>query len=116
MATAGAVTRFFYQHPEANRQVAALAPAILRLASEGDHTAQQLVADSTFDLLALAGHVATKLFPATPLDTLPAGLSGPILNHPVVQRVLAPRSPLALVPVAGTPIEGVYRLVMRGWS
>lgn len=112
-ADAGAVTRFFYQHPEANRQIAALAPAILRLASEGDPTAQQLVADSCAELLALAVQVATKLFVGTPLDTLPVGLSGPILNHPVVISALAPRSPLALVPVEGAPIEGVRRLVMR---
>ena len=33
--------------------------------------------------------VATKLFPQTPLDTLPAGLSGHILNHPVIAPALA---------------------------
>lgn len=110
---AGAVTRFFYYHAEPNRQIAALAPAILRLAAEGDHTAHQLVVESTGELLAVASRVAAKLFPDTALDTLPAGLSGPILTHPVVLAAVTSRSPLPLTPVAGTPIEGVRRLVLR---
>jgi glucosamine kinase len=113
LADAGTVTRFFYYHADPNRQIAALAPAILRLASEGDHTAQQLVIDSTSELLALATRVATKLFPDTALDTLPAGLSGPILTHAVVTNALTERGPLALAPVEGTPIEGVRRLLTR---
>jgi glucosamine kinase len=112
-ADAAAVTRYFYYHADPNRQIAALAPAILRLASEGDHTAQQVVLESTAELLALAARVATKLFPETALDTLPAGLSGPILTHPVVTAALASRSPLSLAPVDGTPIEGVRRLLAR---
>lgn len=112
-ADAAAVTRFFYYHADPNRQIAALAPAILRLASEGDPTAQQLVLESTGELLTLASRVATKLFPDTALDTLPAGLSGPILTHPVVTTVLAARSPLSLKPVEGSPIEGVRRLLAR---
>jgi glucosamine kinase len=112
-ADAAAVTRFFYYHADPNRQIAALAPAILRLASEGDHTAHQLVVDSTGELLALATRVAAKLFPETALDTLPAGLSGPILTHPVVITTLTSRGPLALAPVEGTPIEGVRRLLAR---
>jgi glucosamine kinase len=112
-AEAGAVTRFFYQHAEPNRQIAALAPAVLRLASEGDRTAGQLVAESTGELLDFAIRVATKLFPETALDTVAAGLSGPILTHPVVAPALAARSPLPLAPVEGTPIEGVRRLLHR---
>ena len=110
---AASVTRFFYAHAEPNRQIAALAPAILRLAAEGDHTAHQLVLDSVAELLDLAHRVAAKLFPGIPLDTLPAGLSGPILTHPVVVAALPARSPLPLAPVAGTPIEGVRRLLLR---
>jgi glucosamine kinase len=112
-ADAALVTRFFYQHADPNRQIAGLAPAVLRLASEGDTAASQLVAESAEELLALALRVAARLFPGTPLDTLPAGLSGPILTHPVVIALLATRSPLALAPVAGTPIEGVRRLLAR---
>lgn len=110
---AAAITRFFYYHAEPNRQIAALAPAILRLAAEGDHTAHQLVVESVTELLTLATRVAAKLFPDTALDTLPAGLSGPILTHPVVQTALGSRTPLALAPVEGAPIEGVRRLVLR---
>jgi N-acetylglucosamine kinase-like BadF-type ATPase len=112
-ADAAAITRFFYYHADPNRQIAALAPAILRLASEGDHTAHQLVVESISELLTLATRVATRLFVDTALDTLPAGLSGPILTHPAVVTALASRSPLALAPVEGTPIEGVRRLLAR---
>jgi glucosamine kinase len=112
-ADVAAVTRFFYTHPDPNRQIAGLAPAILRLAAEGDHTAHEIVIGSTGDLLTLATRVAAKLFPDTALDQLPAGLSGPILTHPVVVTALSSRSPLALAPVEGSPIEGVRRLLMR---
>jgi N-acetylglucosamine kinase-like BadF-type ATPase len=112
-ADAAAVTRFFYYHADPNRQIAALAPAILRLAGEGDAIAQRLIHDSIGELLALAMRVATKLFPESALATLPAGLSGPILTHPFVVGALASHSPLSLVPVEGTPIEGVRRLLAR---
>ncbi len=112
-AEVGAITRYFYTHPDPNRPIAALAPAILRLASEGDPTAHALVAESVGELLALATRVAARLFPDTPLDTLPAGLSGPVLTQPVVVAMLEGRSPLALAPIDGNPIDGVRRLLLR---
>lgn len=112
-ADAAGVTRFFYYHAEPNRQIAGLAPAILRLAEEGDHTAHQLVLESLDDLLGLANRVATKLFPGVALDSLPAGLSGPILTHPISRTAMSTRSPLPLAPVEGSPIDGVRRLVLR---
>lgn len=112
-ADAAAVTRFFYQHAEPNRQIAALAPALLRLAQEGDAAAQSVVHESIGELLALALAVAAKLFPQTPLATLPVGLSGPILTHAFVTAALAQRAPFAVKPVDGTPIEGVRRLLAR---
>jgi glucosamine kinase len=112
-ADASLITRFFYQHAEPNRQIAGLAPALLRLASEGDGAANQLVAESATELVALALRVATKLFPGVALDTLPAGLSGPILTHPVVVGLLSANSPLPFAPVEGAPIEGVRRLLAR---
>ena len=81
--------------------------------SEGDATAHQLVIDSVTELVALATRVAAKLFPEIALDTVPAGLSGPILTHPVVASALALRSPLPLAPIEGTPIEGIRRLLVR---
>ena len=113
-ADAAAVTRYFYADTEPNRRIGALAPAVLHLAREGDLTAHQLIVESAGELLDLAVRVATKLFPDEPLDELGAGLSGPILTHPVVLEALAPRSPLPLVPVTEAPIEGVRRLLMRG--
>jgi N-acetylglucosamine kinase-like BadF-type ATPase len=112
-ADAGAVTRFFYNDPSPNEKISGLAPAVLRLASEGDHSAHQLILDSTGELLELAARMAAKLFPETPADELRAGLSGPILTHPAVREALAPRSPLPLAPVAEPAIEGVRRLLAR---
>jgi N-acetylglucosamine kinase-like BadF-type ATPase len=110
---ANAISRFFYSDDSANAKIAAFAPAVLRLASEGDQTAHQLVVASANELADLAARIATKLFSGVSLDTLPAGLSGPILTHAVVRQALSARTPLALAPVEGTPIEGVRRLLAR---
>lgn len=110
---APAITRHFYQHEEPNKQIAALAPALLRLAAEGDHAAHQIVAESITDLLKLAEDVITKLFPGWHLDTLRAAVSGPILTHPAVRPLLATRSSLNLRPIEEPPIEGVRRLLLR---
>ncbi len=110
---AAAVTRFFYQHADPNRQIAGLAPAVLRLAEEGVAPARDIAQASVGELLALALQVAQRLFPGMSFDTLPAGLSGPILTHPWVVAHLAATGPLQLIPVAGTPIDGVRRLLAR---
>ncbi len=107
------VTRHFYAHADATRHIAALSPAVLSLATEGDEAAQQIVTASTGELLDLAVTVATKLFPSARLETIPAGLSGPILTHPLVMKALAARSPLPLAAITDTPIEGVRQLLTR---
>jgi len=112
-ADAGAITRLFYQHPEPNWIVAGLAPAVMRLAAEGDNTALTLAVDSAAELLALAMRVAAKLFPNTPLDTVRAGLSGALLTHPAIAAALAPRAPFGLTPITEAPIEGVRRILAR---
>ena len=113
LADAGMLTRYFYSDPAPNQKIAALAPVVLRLAAEGDYTAHLLIIESASELLDLAVRVTAKVFPDTPADELRVGLSGAILTHPVVQDALVPRSPLPLVPVVGTPIEGVRRLLVR---
>jgi len=110
---AAALTRFFYHHAEPNKQIAALAPGVLRLTEEGDHTARQLVLESTGELLDLAMRVVEKLFPGIPLDALPTGLSGPILTHRVVVEALSSRCSLRFAPLDQAPIEGVRRLLAR---
>jgi glucosamine kinase len=110
-ADAGAVTRFFYHHPEPNRLIAALAPAVVRLATEGDAIAQSIVVDSAGELVALATKVAAKLFATIPLDTIPAGLSGPILTVPTVVAAITAKTPLPITPIQGAPIEGVKRML-----
>jgi glucosamine kinase len=109
---ANAITHYFYHHKEPNRDIAALAPTVLRLMNDGDPVARELVINSAVELLQLATQVAIRLFPDT-VETVRAGLSGPILTHPAVAAVLMANSPLSLVPVEEKPIEGVRRLLAR---
>lgn len=113
LKSAADVTRFFYAHAEPNRIVAALAPAILDLAADGEIVAREIVAASAGELLDLAHKVATTTFPDTPLDRLRAGLSGPVLTHRFVVADLSTRSLLRLTPIEDPPIEGVRRLLLR---
>jgi glucosamine kinase len=110
---AAAITRHFYQHAEPNKQIAALAPALLRLAAEGDHAAHQIVAESVTALLQTAEDVITKLFAGWHRDTLRAAVSGPILTHAAVRPLLATRSSLNLRTIEENPVEGVRRLLLR---
>ncbi len=112
-ADARAVTRYYYSHAEPNRVIAALAPAILRLADEGDAVARQVAIESAAELLELANRVAEKLFPGTAPAQIPTGLSGALLNHPVVATALTSRTRLSLQPITAAPIEGVRRLLLR---
>ena len=109
LTTAAEITRHFYQHAEPNKQIAALAPALLRLAEEGDHAAHQVVAESITALL----HVIAKLFPGWHRDLLRTGVTGPILTHPAVRPLLGTRSSLQLRTITEPPMEGVRRLLMR---
>jgi len=112
-ADASAVTSYFYQHADVTRHLAAFTPVVLRLAGEGDTVAREIILASTGALLDLAVGVATKLFSASQLGSISAGLSGPILNHPLVVAALAARSPMPLVPITDAPIEGVRLLLAR---
>jgi len=113
LTSANDITRFFYRHAEPNRQIATLAPSLLRLASEGDPSAQLVVTESCTDLLKLAEAVTAKLFAGWNFDNLRAAVSGPILCHPAVQKALATRSSLTLRSLTEPPIEGVRRLLLE---
>jgi len=113
LADSRAITRFFYQHAEPNRQITALAPAVLRLAAEGDPAAHQIVVESCTDLLRLSETVLTKLFAGWHLDHIPAGVSGPVLSHPAALAAMQGRSSLTLRPLPEAPIEGIRRMLTR---
>jgi N-acetylglucosamine kinase-like BadF-type ATPase len=110
---AAANTRHFYAIPSPNAAIAGLASSVLALAAGGDTAALEIAADSTAGLLDLALRVAADLFPGAAPGSLPAGLSGPILTHHVVMPLLIRRSPHPLHAVAGTPAEGVRRMLLR---
>lgn len=110
---AGAITRYYYQHPEANRQIAALAPDILGLAAEGSDAARDMVRAACEPLLALAHAVVQRRFPGVPPQRVRAGLSGAILTHPWVAELLSAHTALPLFPLTLPPSEGVRRLLVR---
>jgi glucosamine kinase len=112
-SSAGDVSRFFYDDPATNNGVAALAPEVLRLASDGDPAAAKTVSDSVGDILALAISVTDQLFPGKRPDSFRAGVSGHILNHPFSYKVLSSEAPFPLARVTETPIEGVRLLLSR---
>ncbi|HEY5078471.1 MAG TPA: BadF/BadG/BcrA/BcrD ATPase family protein [Opitutaceae bacterium] len=112
-STAGDVSRFFYNDPATNNGVAALAPEVLRLASEGDPAAADSVSESVGSLLALAITVTSQLFPGKRPDSFRAGVSGHILNHPFSYRVLSSKAPFPIERVTEAPIEGVRLLLAR---
>ncbi len=107
------LTRYFYQNSAPNKVIASLAPAVLHLAAEGDEMAMAMVRESARPLLELATEVAARLFPETPLDALPAGLTGPVMTHQVVVDMLVPRTPFPLAVIQDSPIAGVRKLLAR---
>ncbi len=112
-SSAAAVAGHFYHDPATNTGVAALAPDVLRLAAEGDAAAGAAVAESVWRLLELAVSVCGQLFPGQRPATFRAGVSGPILNHPVAYQALTSRAPFALARITEPPIEGVRLLLAR---
>lgn len=113
LAEVQAISRFFYNDSTANPKISQLAPGTLALAAKGNAAAQELISASVQELLDLAVQVARKLFAATPLESVRAGVSGPILTHPFVAAYLERRSPLRLKLVSQPPIDGVRRLLSR---
>ena len=112
--TAAGLTRFVYSDPDANRLIASATPRVLELATRGDLVAQELVFEACTPLLELAHQVAARLFSQQAFDSLRVGLSGPILNQPVVSATLAARTTLPLHAITESPIEGVRRLLVHG--
>ena len=104
----------YYTGAAPNADIASWAPKILELADKGDGAALAVVGESVGDLADLAARVAATLFPGVGRGALRAGLSGPILTHPVSTRILAAHRTLAFTAVEGTPAEGLRRLLARG--
>jgi glucosamine kinase len=113
-STAAAVSGYFYGDPATNNGVAALAPEVLRLATDGDAAAGEAVSASVWQLLALAVSVTGQLFPGNKPESFRAGVSGHILNHPFAFQALASRAPFPLSRITEPPIEGVRLLLERG--
>jgi hypothetical protein len=107
------VAGHFYGDPATHTGVAALAPDVLRLASEGDSAAGEAVTASVGEILRLAVSVSGQLFPGARPDGFRAGVSGHILNHPYAFQVLSSLAPFPLARVTEPPIEGVRLLLQR---
>ncbi len=104
----------YYNDPAPNAALAALAPEILALAGGNEPAAQAIVGESVSEIANLAARVSATLFPGLSKGAFPAGLSGPILNHPASVRVLSAHRSLAFTPVVGSPAEGLRRMLARG--
>jgi len=113
LSEASLVSRHFNGHAAPTGEIAALASGVLDLAHSGDPAATIAVAESVGALLDLAIDVASRLFPDVPAQSLRAGVSGPILNHPGALELLGSRSDFAFSPILEPPIEGVRLLLAR---
>jgi len=113
LAEADPITRHLYRESASASEITGFAPAVLRIAAEGDPAARRVVLDSAGELLELGGAMAARLFPGAGAGAIRAGLSGKILTHPFVLEALAPRAPFALFPVVDSPEEGLRRLLAR---
>jgi N-acetylglucosamine kinase-like BadF-type ATPase len=100
--------------PEAVAEIAGFAPGVLRLASEGDPAAAEVVSGSVLALLALAVSVSDMLFPGIRPEAFRAAVSGHILNHPFSFGILTSRAPFPLAHITEAPIEGVRLMLARG--
>lgn len=111
-----AVSEWLYSHPERNAAIAGFAPHLLSLAEEGDAEALGVLRQSLDGLASIAYSVAERVKLPTG-ETLPCGLSGPVLNHSLPQEVLADRLQKRglqwrLKKIEERPIEGVRRLLV----
>lgn len=111
-----AITRFFHQDPAANARLAAFAPRVTELATQGCQPAQAAIAASLSELVDLARAVTEKLFGDARVT---CGISGAVLNSPpavFALKALAEshgwRAQLHFL--SAPPIEGVRRLLMKG--
>jgi glucosamine kinase len=110
------LSQWLYSHEERNAAIANFAPRLLALAEEGDAESLNIARESLDGLAFIACIMATKL--RLPSDTsLPCGLSGPVLNHPLSTKILgeqlAKREILwELKSIQERPIEGVRRLLV----
>jgi N-acetylglucosamine kinase-like BadF-type ATPase len=111
--TPGDITAALHRDAEPNQRLGAFAARVSELASSGDPVARDIILASTGELLTCAEASANKHFGNHNLDTLPVGLTGPILTQPFVVKALQARTALHLKPLAEPPIEGVRRLLHR---
>jgi N-acetylglucosamine kinase-like BadF-type ATPase len=107
------ITAALHRDEEPNRRIGAFASRVSAFATAGDSAARDIVLASTEELLACAEAAAQAHLGAQTLNTLAAGLSGPILTQPFVVNALQARATLSLVPLTEPPIEGVRRLLLR---
>lgn len=108
-----AISASLHRSTEPNQILGSFAACVSQLAAKGDRTALAIVLASADELLACAEAAASAFVCHQPLDTLPAGLSGPILTQPFVVEALRSRCRLSLKPLTEPPIEGVRRLLLR---
>lgn len=111
-----AVSQWLYAHEDRNTAIANFAPHVLALAEDGDAEALDVLQASLDGLAFIACKVAERIELGTDAS-LPCGLSGPVISHPLSMKILTAR--LAergirweLRAIEERPIEGVRRLLV----
>lgn len=110
-----ALSQWLYSHEERSRAIASFAPHLIKLAEEGDEESLKILRESIDGLAFIACTVAERI--GLPNDqTLPCGLSGPVINHSLSQKILAEQLATRgiswkLTVIQDPPIEGVRRLL-----
>src|SRR5690606_18524918 len=111
-----ALSQWLYSHEERNAAIANFAPRVLKLAEEGDEESLGVLRESIDGLAYIACTVAERIgFPND--ETLPCGLSGPVINNSLSRKILAERLVQReigwnLRTISDPPIEGVRQLLV----
>ncbi|MCC6415744.1 MAG: ATPase [Opitutaceae bacterium] len=110
-----ALLRHFYAPTTPPGAVAELAPLVTQYAAAHSPEAAAILTDSVREHAQLALTVSQRLFGLSPVQPLPTGLSGVILQSPLAQRTIAESlgSAHQLKFITDPPIEGVRRLLVR---
>lgn len=112
---ADAVIRHYYADDLPHVAAAAVAPRVTALVAQGDPVATEIVVNSVRKLAELALEVIKRTIPTEYDAKIPVGLSGAILHSPTSQAAVASvlGDRCLLVPINGSPIEGVRRMLAR---
>lgn len=110
------LSQWLYSHSDRNAAIAGFAPRLFTLVEAGDGEAVAILEESLAGLVSIAGAVADGIG-LTSDKTLPCGLSGPVISHPLSREILGrllqkQGRKWKPAPIQAKPIEGVRQLLL----